>query len=89
MFDGEGYTTVIDGKKFEWSKGDFFILPPWALHEHVNIGEGDAYLFSINDRPTLNALSLENEQAYEENDGHQIINDTFTPIVEESTSQIK
>ena len=38
VVDGQGYT-VIDGQKFEWKKGDFFILPPWSYHEYVNTGQ--------------------------------------------------
>jgi len=78
VMDGSGYT-VIDGQKFEWAKGDFFVLPPWSWHEHVNTGAADAYLFSINDRPVLEALELERDQAYVENNGHQTITSTFRP----------
>ncbi len=76
--EGTGYT-VIDGKRFDWSKGDFFALPPWAVHEHVNTGEGDAYLFSINDRPVLEVLDLEREEALEEGNGYQEITGVFNP----------
>ncbi|MFC5587330.1 cupin domain-containing protein [Sporosarcina soli] len=76
VFEGQGYT-VIDGQKFEWEKGDFFILPPWSYHEHVNTGEEDAYLFSYNDKPVMEKLDLEFGNAYEENGGQQIITSTF------------
>lgn len=78
VMEGSGYT-VINGKKFEWEKGDFFILPPWSWHEHVNAGKSDAYLFSINDRPVLTVLELENEEPYTENGGFQEISSTFVP----------
>lgn len=78
VVNGSGYT-VINGEKFEWSKGDFFVLPPWCWHEHVNTGSQDAFLFSINDRPVLENLGLEREQAYEENNGHQEISSIFKP----------
>lgn len=83
VLEGTGYT-VINGQKFEWSKGDFFVLPPWSWHEHVNAGSRDAYLFSINDRPVLEMLDLEKEQPYEEHNGTQPITGIFTPVVQES-----
>lgn len=78
VFEGEGYT-VIDGVKFEWEKGDFFILPPWSYHEHVNTGSSDAYLFSFNDKPVMEKLELEFSEALKENNGHQEIKSTFKP----------
>ena len=78
VLDGSGYT-VIDGVKFEWAKGDFLILPPWSWHEHVNTGSSDAFLFSINDRPTLELLDLEEEEPYKENEGYQAVNSVFQP----------
>jgi gentisate 1,2-dioxygenase len=78
VVDGSGYT-IINGQKFEWSKGDFIALPPWSWHEHKNTGTTDVYLFSINDRPILENLKLEREQAYMENDSHQEVTSIFTP----------
>jgi len=57
--------SVIDGKAFEWVKGDIVALPSWALHEHANTGAEDAILFSINDRPVFEALGLYREEAGE------------------------
>ncbi len=74
---GEGYTT-IDGKRFNWSKGDIIALPPWAVHEHANAsGKADAVLFSIQDAPVFQALGLYYEEALSENGGHQNITSTF------------
>lgn len=78
VVSGCGYT-IIDGVKFEWEKGDFFILPPWSYHEHVNISDVDAYLFSINDKPVMEKLELEFSEVLEENNGYQKVKSTFTP----------
>ena len=60
---GQG-TTVIDGQAFEWKKGDVIALPPWSLHEHANTSQTeDSILFSIQDRPVLEALNLYKEEA--------------------------
>ncbi|MBU9723194.1 MULTISPECIES: cupin domain-containing protein [Bacillaceae] len=75
---GSGYT-VINGEKFEWSKGDFFVIPPWNWHEHHNTGEENAYLFSINDRPVMDLLGLEMEEEYKEDNGYQTVTSTFSP----------
>lgn len=76
VLEGSGYT-VMNGEKFEWEKGDFFVLPPWMWHEHVNTGEQDAFLFSINDRPILSLLNLDREEELQENNGHQEITSIF------------
>jgi gentisate 1,2-dioxygenase len=78
VLEGTGYT-VIDGQKFEWEKGDFFILPPWSNHEHVNTGSEDVFLFSFNDKPVMEKLELEFSEGYQENDGHQVVKKVFIP----------
>lgn len=78
VLDGKGYT-IIDGQKFEWEKGDFFILPPWSYHEHVNTGANDVFLFSFNDKPVMEKLELEFNENYQANDGHQTIEKVFVP----------
>lgn len=78
IIEGTGYT-IIDGQKFEWETGDFFILPPWSHHEHVNTGSCDAILFSFNDKPVMEKLQLEFSESYEQNDGHQVIEKVFVP----------
>jgi gentisate 1,2-dioxygenase len=70
--------TVIDGRCFEWSKGDIIALPPWAVHEHANRSvSDDAVLFSIQDSPVLNALGLLYEEPYGDNGGRQRIISQF------------
>ena len=79
VVQGEG-ATVIDGQCFAWTKGDMIALPPWALHEHANTSKSeDALLFSIQDKPVLQALGLYYEEALSENGGHQKITSTFPP----------
>jgi gentisate 1,2-dioxygenase len=53
--------THIDGKPFEWTRGDIIALPSWARHAHENTGTDDAILFSISDRPVIEALDLYRE----------------------------
>jgi gentisate 1,2-dioxygenase len=48
--------TVIDGVTFDWSEGDFFAIPPRAVHEHANVSAEPAILFSFQDVPLLQAL---------------------------------
>jgi gentisate 1,2-dioxygenase len=55
--------SLIDGKAFDWEKGDIIALPSWALHAHENRGSEDALLFSISDRPVIEALGLYREEA--------------------------
>ena len=70
--------TIIDGCRFAWGRGDIITLPPWALHEHANPSARDpAVLFSIQDRPVLEALGLYREEAFAENGSHQAVTSTF------------
>src|SRR5436189_660052 len=70
--------TIIDGRRFAWGKGDIIVLPSWALHEHANgTAADDAILFSIQDRPVLEALGLYKEESFGENGGHQAVTSVF------------
>jgi gentisate 1,2-dioxygenase len=75
--EGRG-ETIIDGQRFVWGKGDIFVVPSWAAHEHANASNSqDAILFSIQDYPVLEKLDLYKEEAVEENGGHQVVTGTF------------
>ena len=54
--------SVIGGNTFEWEKGDIVAVPSWAEQEHACSGAEDAILFSITDRPVLEALGLYREE---------------------------
>jgi gentisate 1,2-dioxygenase len=75
-FRGQGYS-VINGQRFDWNEGDFFVVPSWAWHEHANESGGEAVLFSIQDNPVMKGLSLYREEPYAENSGHQEITSRF------------
>jgi gentisate 1,2-dioxygenase len=76
VFAGQG-SSVIAGQRFDWRKGDFFAVPPWAWHEHTNEGDEPAVLFSIQDTPVFEALGLYREEAYADNGGHQLVTSVF------------
>ncbi|HXG50597.1 MAG TPA: cupin domain-containing protein [candidate division Zixibacteria bacterium] len=78
VFEGTGYT-VINGRRFDWERGDFFVVPPWAWHEHANESKEEAILFSVQDTPVMQALGLYREEPYPENGGRQKITDVFKP----------
>ena len=72
--------TIIEGCRFPWSRGDIITLPSWALHEHANRSLRDpAVLFSIQDRPVLEALGLYREEPLSDKDGHQSVSSVFSP----------
>jgi len=54
---GAGHS-VIDGQRFDWTRGDFLAVPPRTRHEHANDGDDPAILFSFQDVPLLTALGL-------------------------------
>ena len=59
---GAGHS-LIDGVRFDWTPGDFFVVPPRAGHEHANAGADPAILFSFQDVPLLTALGLYHVEA--------------------------
>lgn len=78
VVQGAGHT-VINGKRFSWTRGDILALPSWALHEHACTGAQDAILFCMTDRPVIKALGYWREEAYADGDGHQNITGEFQP----------
>ena len=76
VFQGVGYS-VINGQRFDWNEGDFFVVPSWAWHEHANESSQAAILFSIQDIPVMKALALLKEEPYGENAGHQAVGSHF------------
>jgi gentisate 1,2-dioxygenase len=54
---GTGSTTIGDDA-YDWHTGDFFVVPPNAPHSHRHRGTDPAILFSMQDRPLLEALGL-------------------------------
>ncbi len=70
VVQGEG-ASIISGKRYEWSEGDFIAVPPWAWHEHENGSDREAaILFQLNDLPVMHALGLYREEAHS-GDGRQ------------------
>lgn len=61
--EGGGYS-VIDGERFDWEKGDTFVVPSWTWHEHASEGGEEAVLFSTSDRPILGSFGLYREEAH-------------------------
>lgn len=76
VYRGHGYS-VIDGQRFDWNEGDFFVVPSWAWHEHANESGDEVILFSIHDTPVMKDLSLYREEPYVEHAGHQPVASTF------------
>jgi gentisate 1,2-dioxygenase len=78
-FRGSG-ATVVDGVEMAWKQGDFFVIPPYAWHEHVNESSEDAVVFSTTDLPVLEALHLMREEAFQDNGGHQQVTGSYAEV---------
>lgn len=70
VVQGNGFS-IIGGQRFDWSEHDIFCVPAWMWHEHVNLGNEDAFLFSFNDFPVMDALGVRITEALEGQGGHQ------------------
>ena len=79
VLEGNGHS-VMDGVRFDWGAGDFFMVPPWVCHEHANRGAGDALFFVIGDKPILDAFRMYREEKLEDGDGHQPVTAIFEPL---------
>jgi gentisate 1,2-dioxygenase len=56
--------TAINGTVLEWHERDCFFVPPlqWHAHENRSVRER-AILFTVSDRPALEALGLYREES--------------------------
>ena len=70
VIKGSG-ATILNGRRLDWTEGDFFAVLPWSWHEHLNPGVEDALLFEVHDLPALRALGYAREEALATSDGHQ------------------
>jgi gentisate 1,2-dioxygenase len=68
VYDGSGVTMVGSGKEVElaWQNKDVFVVPSWAWHWHENRSDKPAYLFSVSDRPIVEAAGLYREESRED-----------------------
>lgn len=57
VLEGAGQT-IVDDKPLAWKKGDFFVVPSLAWHNHQNQGNAPAILFRLSDSPTFKRLDL-------------------------------
>jgi gentisate 1,2-dioxygenase len=70
VFRGRGMS-VVNGERFDWERGDVLVLPSWATVEHEAAEPAD--LFSVTDRPVLEAMHLYREETV----SAQVIAGTF------------
>jgi gentisate 1,2-dioxygenase len=70
---GKGYS-IIGGQRYDWQEHDIFCIPSWVWHEHVNTSKNEeAFLYSFNDFPVMEALNLYIEEPLDDNNGYQVI----------------
>ena len=71
VLDGQG-TSIIGGKRLDWTRGDTFCAPTWAWREHtVASTDGPGVLFSFDDSPIQKPFSLYRRQVLLEGSGRQ------------------
>ena len=58
VVEGSGHS-VIDGKKYQWKKGDTFCIPAWQPYQHfADEGGAPTYLYRFDDKPMLHSLGF-------------------------------
>jgi gentisate 1,2-dioxygenase len=63
VIEGEG-ASIVNGEELKWHKRDCFLTLPLQWHSHQNLSTHErAILFSVSDRPVLEALGLYREEA--------------------------
>jgi gentisate 1,2-dioxygenase len=56
VFRGSG-SSVIAGRRFDWTTGDMFVVPSWCAVDHEGAEEAD--LFVVTDEPVFRALGID------------------------------
>jgi gentisate 1,2-dioxygenase len=64
VYQGTGATIVGEdkGTTLQWQDKDVFVVPSWEPHCHENRSDQPAYLFSVCDRPIVEAAGLYREE---------------------------
>jgi gentisate 1,2-dioxygenase len=60
VYRGSGLTH-IDDQRYEWEKGDSFVIPHWRFHRHENSSDKEAILFVMSDKPLMEAIGFYRE----------------------------
>ena len=55
VVEGEG-TSVIEGRRFDWARGDVIVAPTWHTQSHR--APGGAVLFRVSDAPVMDRLGF-------------------------------
>jgi len=50
IMEGEGFS-VLEGDRYDWERGDTFVCPAWASHEHICTSETPAVQYVVQDMP--------------------------------------
>jgi gentisate 1,2-dioxygenase len=50
IIEGSGYS-IVEGERFNWKRGDIFVCPGMASHEHYNDGDVPAIQYVMQDMP--------------------------------------
>lgn len=77
IMQGKGYS-VLEGQRIEWERGDTFVCPAWAMHEHFNNGDELAIQYVVQD---MVGRAYERNLMWEEPVGHfgQMVKGGFRP----------
>lgn len=56
--EGKGYTE-IEGKRYDWNKGEFLLLPPMVWHQHFNASETETFrYYATSNYPLTESLGI-------------------------------
>jgi len=84
IIQGKGFDVMqneeeAEPTKIEWAKGDTFLCPAWTYHQHVNDGDEEAIILTVQDFPLLAA---QRNLIFEEPRGAEnikLVNKKFVP----------
>ena len=58
VLEGKGYS-IVQGKRYDWEKGDALYMPTMNWHSHVNEGSDRVIYLGITNKRLLNFLGLD------------------------------
>ena len=62
VYRGSGVSYVGD-QRYEWEKGDSFVVPLWNYHRHENTSKDPVVFFVMSDKPLMDAIGHYREEA--------------------------
>ena len=80
VVEGEGAFTAVAGQRIPMRPGDFVVTPPWAWHDHGNLGDGPVVWLDGLDTPFAQLFGAHFRENHSE-DKHPVVDAPHSPLI--------